>query len=153
MAFSFRNMQIFIRNCLEPHLAALYQVMKSSDGKLKKEVELEIDLLKKQLKAYQDLMDNRFNDLNQEVDNRLDTFSTIPVGIVAIWTSPVAPIDAEKWFDCDGSRYDQSRYPDLFKILKSVSLPDYRGLFLRGVGGNSAALGVLQSDRIRNITG
>ena len=28
-----------------------------------------------------------------------------------------------------------------------------RGLFLRGQGGNAAALGVIQSDAIRNITG
>lgn len=32
-------------------------------------------------------------------------------------------------------------------------VPDYTGLFLRGVGGNSAALGVRQGDAIRNITG
>ena len=31
--------------------------------------------------------------------------------------------------------------------------PDLRGLFLRGHGGNSAALGVQQGDAIRNITG
>ena len=32
-------------------------------------------------------------------------------------------------------------------------MPDLRGLFLRGQGGNSAALGVQQGDAIRNITG
>lgn len=32
-------------------------------------------------------------------------------------------------------------------------MPDLRGLFLRGHGGNSAALGVQQGDAIRNITG
>jgi hypothetical protein len=31
--------------------------------------------------------------------------------------------------------------------------PDYRGIFLRGLGGNSASLGELQGDAIRNITG
>ena len=31
--------------------------------------------------------------------------------------------------------------------------PDYRGVFLRGLGGNSATLGELQGDAIRNITG
>ena len=31
--------------------------------------------------------------------------------------------------------------------------PDYRGIFLRGLGGNSADLGILQGDAIRNITG
>lgn len=33
------------------------------------------------------------------------------------------------------------------------NVPDLRGLFLRGHGGNSAALGVQQGDAIRNITG
>lgn len=32
-------------------------------------------------------------------------------------------------------------------------MPDLRGLFLRGQGGNSAALGIQQGDAIRNITG
>ena len=32
-------------------------------------------------------------------------------------------------------------------------MPDLRGLFLRGQGGNSAALGIIQGDAIRNITG
>lgn len=31
-------------------------------------------------------------------------------------------------------------------------MPDYRGLFLRGTGGNAAGLGVQQGDAIRNIT-
>lgn len=32
-------------------------------------------------------------------------------------------------------------------------MPDLRGLFLRGQGGNSAALGVAQGDAIRDIVG
>lgn len=32
-------------------------------------------------------------------------------------------------------------------------VPDYRGYFLRGHGGNSAELGIAQGDAIRNITG
>ena len=43
-------------------------------------------------------------------------------------------------------------YPELYAIVGS-SVPDYRGYFLRGYGGNSAGLGVQQEDAIRNITG
>lgn len=43
-------------------------------------------------------------------------------------------------------------YPELFAVLGGQT-PDLRGLFLRGHGGNSAALGVQQNDAIRNITG
>lgn len=43
-------------------------------------------------------------------------------------------------------------YPELFAVVGG-QVPDLRGLFLRGHGGNSAALGVRQGDAIRNITG
>lgn len=43
-------------------------------------------------------------------------------------------------------------YPELFALV-GTNVPDLRGLFLRGHGGNSAALGQTQGDAIRNITG
>ena len=43
-------------------------------------------------------------------------------------------------------------YPELFAIVGGQT-PDLRGLFLRGHGGNSAALGVQQGDAIRQLTG
>lgn len=43
-------------------------------------------------------------------------------------------------------------YPELSAVVGG-QVPDLRGLFLRGHGGNSAALGVRQGDAIRNITG
>ena len=43
-------------------------------------------------------------------------------------------------------------YPELFAVVGS-QVPDLRGLFLRGHGGDSAALGVRQGDAIRNIKG
>ena len=43
-------------------------------------------------------------------------------------------------------------YPELFALV-GARVPDYRGLFLRGLGGNSAGLGVRQEDAGRNITG
>ena len=43
-------------------------------------------------------------------------------------------------------------YPELFAVVGGQT-PDLRGLFLRGHGGNSAALGVQQGDAIRNVTG
>ena len=43
-------------------------------------------------------------------------------------------------------------YPELFAVVGG-QVPDLRGLFLRGHGGNSAALGVQQGDAIRQLTG
>ena len=47
---------------------------------------------------------------------------------------------------------DRTAYPELSAITGPV-LPDYRGIFLRGYGGDSGPLGALQGDAIRNITG
>lgn len=43
-------------------------------------------------------------------------------------------------------------YPELFALMGG-QVPDLRGLFLRGHGGNSAALGEPQGDAIRNVHG
>ena len=42
-------------------------------------------------------------------------------------------------------------YPELFALVGG-RVPDYRGLFLRGLGGNSAALGVTQGDAFASHT-
>lgn len=43
-------------------------------------------------------------------------------------------------------------YPELFAVVGS-RIPDLQGVFLRGHGGNSAALGVRQGDAMRQLTG
>ena len=43
-------------------------------------------------------------------------------------------------------------YPE-FRSKFGTTVPDYRGYFLRGLGGNSAGLGIEQGDAIRNIEG
>ena len=43
-------------------------------------------------------------------------------------------------------------YPELFALVGGT-VPDFRGLFLRGHGGNSAGLGVRQEDAGRNVSG
>lgn len=52
----------------------------------------------------------------------------------------------------NGQAITSAQYPKLFARYGS-SLPDLRGCFIRGLGGNSDALGVVQGDAIRNITG
>lgn len=52
------------------------------------------------------------------------------------------------WFLCNGQEISRTDYPDLFNLLgtnfgvgngtSTFNLPDYRGKFLRGLGGNSA---------------
>lgn len=64
---------------------------------------------------------------------------------------------------CDGSEISRATYSELFEVFgetygagdgeTTFNLPDLRGAFLRCIGGNAAALGVLQNDAIRNIYG
>ena len=69
--------------------------------------------------------------------------------MVVAWTLSSNPSDS--YLECNGQVVDGNKYPKLYTLMKNV--PDYRGVFLRGLGGNSAALGVTQGDAIRNITG
>ena len=84
--------------------------------------------------------------------------SSIPVGTIIAWPVAQNPADWQNpdgsynWLECNGQNFSQAAYPELFAVLGG-QVPDLRGLFLRGHGGNSAGLGVKQSDAIRNITG
>ena len=64
---------------------------------------------------------------------------------------------------CDGSEISRETYSELFNVIGTTygegdgsttfNIPDYRGAFLRCIGGNADSIGVLQGDAIRNITG
>ena len=73
----------------------------------------------------------------------------LEVGIVVAWTLSSNPSDS--YLECNGQAVDSSKYPKLYALMHNT--PDYRGVFLRGLGGNSTSLGELQGDAIRNITG
>lgn len=79
----------------------------------------------------------------------LGSGDSLEVGMVIAWTLATNPSDS--YLECNGQAVDGSKYPKLYALMKNV--PDYRGVFLRGLGGNSASLGELQGDAIRNITG
>ena len=62
----------------------------------------------------------------------------------------------------DGRSLKKSEYTELFDVLgyvyggsgENFNLPNFAdGKFMRGIGGNAAALGTAQGDAIRNITG
>ena len=89
--------------------------------------------------------------------------SSIPVGTVITWPSSSWPPDADNWLECNGQAINSTVYPELVALIGG-SVPDYRGLFLRGHGfqtsthygsvtHSSAGLGQLQGDGIREIWG
>ena len=88
--------------------------------------------------------------------------SGVPVGTVITWASANNPNENGTWLECNGQSC--AAYPELVKVLGSDTVPDYRGVFLRGLGSvtsthygtvrhQSNGLGELQGDAIRNIYG
>lgn len=84
----------------------------------------------------------------------------VPIGTIIIWGYAKNPSeDYGVWLDCDGRNV--SNYPNLVAAIGSTTIPDYRGLFLRGQGAQtvdgtvhtSPAIGTKQGDAIRNIYG
>ena len=74
------------------------------------------------------------------------------------------PADAMTGFLlCDGAEISREAYASLFAKIgakygegdgkTTFNLPDFRGMFLRGRGGNSAEIGIRQLDAAPNITG
>lgn len=76
----------------------------------------------------------------------------VPVGMILAWPVGQNPEDMDNWLECNGQSVSQSAYPELFAVVGN-QVPDLRGLFLRGHGGNSAGLGIRQGDATRGITG
>ena len=70
----------------------------------------------------------------------------------------------DNWFLCNGQAINRVKYSELFAIIgtnfgagdgtTTFNLPDYRGKFLRGLGGNSAAnIYQTQAEGLPNISG
>lgn len=88
----------------------------------------------------------------------LETLSVPPGTIIAFAGNKVP----DGYLPCDGSELEISKYPQLFEAIGTIyggnassrfRLPDFRGMFLRGVGPNAPLLGQRQGDAIKNITG
>ena len=83
------------------------------------------------------------------------------IGFIGLYAGPEPP---EGYLYCDGSAIGRETYSELFEAVgtlygagdgaETFNLPDARGVFFRGDGGeNSAAMGVRQGDAIREIYG
>lgn len=83
------------------------------------------------------------------------------VGFIGLYAGPEPP---DGYLYCDGSAIGRETYSELFDAIgtlygvgdgaETFNLPDARGVFFRGDGGeNNAAMGERQGDAIRNITG
>ncbi len=104
----------------------------------------------------------------EDMNNISDETIKARAGFIAAGLTGVifcAPLDSlDGCLLCDGSAVSRTDYAGLFEKLDesfgagdgetTFNLPDYRGYFLRGLGGDSAtSFSTAQSDAIRNITG
>jgi hypothetical protein len=79
-------------------------------------------------------------------------------GAVLAFASTTAP---DGWLVANGASISTITYAALFQKIgytyggsgTTFNIPDLRGLFIRGVGGDASAQGTKQTDAIRNITG
>ena len=67
-----------------------------------------------------------------------------PVGIIVMWGQTTVP---EGWVEAAGQSTNIN--PDLIAIY-GANLPDLRGNFVRGYGGNSGKLGEIQGQEIKS---
>jgi len=57
-----------------------------------------------------------------------------PIGGICAWPSlNNFPSFGITWLECDGSFFNPVAYPELYSVLNSNILPDYRGIFLRRI--------------------
>lgn len=96
-----------------------------------------------------------------ENGNLVEVLMPTGIGFVGWYAGPEPP---EGYLYCDGSAIGRETYKELFEAVgtlygagdgaETFNLPDARGVFFRGDGGeNNAAMGTRQGDAIRNITG
>lgn len=101
--------------------------------------------------------------------------SAVPIGTVIIWPVAISGSsmtdESGTWLLCNGQTISESDYPDLVSVLGSTSVPNYRGLFMRGYGScthsqingtingtsstthTSGELGEVQGDAMRELYG
>ncbi|QYC52534.1 putative tail fiber protein [Salmonella phage SSBI34] len=125
-----------------------------------REIEEKLEAFKGEMEREMDKVRDEMDQLEASVNNKLASFESylVPVGAVISWPSTTIP---KGWLECNGQGFNIGQNPKLYAVLGRGNVPDYRGLFLRGWAHGSAvndpdanrALGSVQNDAIRNITG
>lgn len=138
-------------------------IIKNDISDLRRYVDQKVQELKTEIQGVRKDVTDLRNDLTAEVqrlDGRIDEMEPrlVPIGAIVPWPGQAVP---SGWLECNGQAFNTSQNPKLFAVLGRNVVPDYRGLFLRGWAHGSGAfdpdsgraLGSVQGDAIRNITG
>ena len=102
------------------------------------------------------------------VDTQINTIvqeelpKALPVGTVLPWMSRSTSYPSGFLY-CNGAAISRTTYSSLYSVIgttygtgngsSTFNIPDLRGCFLRGDGGNAAAIGTRQNSGAPNITG
>ncbi|MBQ8676869.1 MAG: tail fiber protein [Alphaproteobacteria bacterium] len=106
----------------------------------------------------------------KQLSNKLDDNSGIIMAVINKLTAigdikaSVRSANHDNWLLCNGQEVSRDDYSELFALIgdnfgagngvTTFNLPDYRGKFLRGLGGNSAEdIYTPQAEGLPNITG
>lgn len=94
----------------------------------------------------------------EEIYTKAEAHSAIPLpaGMVVPFAGAMIP---DGYLLCNGSEVSKAEYAALYSAIGDIydngasegyfNLPDFRGMFLRGYGGSSENLGVVQSDSLK----
>jgi hypothetical protein len=99
------------------------------------------------------LINNNIDALSSSLENTISKAGDIKPGAY--------DIPDVGWLLCDGSEVSRADYEDLFDRIgtnfgegdgtATFNIPDFRGRFLKGVGGSSTSIGMNQDDALPNI--
>jgi hypothetical protein len=106
---------------------------------------------------------NQLDKSTNDIDTALKTLIN-SIWVIGDIKASVKGENHGAWFLCDGQEVSRVTYSALFEIIgtnfgegdgvTTFNLPDYRGKFLRGLGGNSAEnVFTAQAEGLPNITG
>lgn len=80
--------------------------------------------------------------LPDKVDVSIKAAEGVPIGTIIAWPVGQNPDNASAWLECNGQSITREAYPELTAVLAgsdaaTATIPDLRGLFLRGYGEQS----------------
>lgn len=137
--------------------------IKQDIADLRRYVDQKVTELKQEIQGVRNDLDKLRRDFDAEIaaiNQRIDDLEPllVPVGTVVPWPGALPP---NGWLECSGQVFNTTKNPKLFGVLGRNTVPDYRGIFLRGWAHGSGAydpdpgraLGSFQDDAMQRMTG
>lgn len=150
-----------LENRINVQISSLKQDMatlKQDVADLKRYVDQQVKTLKDQIDTVQSNVTQLRQDFDvavSQINGRIDDLEPrlVPIGAIIPWPGQTPP---PGWLECNGQLFNTGTNPKLYNVLGTNSVPDYRGIFLRGWAHGSGAydpdagraLGSVQGDAL-----